>query len=519
MAGGEGAKERRRLKRLAAQEAKNKKAETPSETTKVVKDASSKNVRDNRNAKIAPNTFGGKGGKNKPNNGKKEKKPKFKKPKHLKRKLEQASTESGEAKEVIQKEIEQFEAKKIFYSKQNRGNKRQKSSNGRASDFKKEEDAVSRLNRINSNSTPFPRHEKADTEKSAMIEDDDIEMADKIEPTESSKMANSKEDTEDQVEITKDKPRTGKNESDEESNSESSDDESSDDDTNESVSSEQDEPKSEEKSGKVSNDEDDSASDSSDDSGDDSDDDSDDSEDDEPVRQRQRGRRRRGRQDTAKKIEEMEAEEKSKASTESSKKTKVEPEGKNDNDGKKRYCIGRKPVTDFVIGQTHLGKVVYVKPFGVFFDIGCHSDAFCHVSRLSDDYIESPGSKFKEGDEVANVRIVEIDRKQKRITVSLQSEARLEDERKSIEARTSRKEKRKEKSKKKPSTQSSGNFTPRFENSNVQGIPVSNKFVEKRADPPPVKKDPSTMTPAELKRARKLERRAQRRAQAEQEQS
>lgn len=516
MAGGEGAKERRRLKRLAAQEAKNKKAGTPSETTKVVKDTSSKNVRDNRNTKRGPSTFGGKGGKNKPNNGKKDKKPKFKKPKHLKRKLEQASTESGEAKEVIQKEIEQFEAKKIFYSKQNRGNKRQKSSNYRGSDSKKEEDAVSRLNRINSNSTPFPRNEKPDTEKSAMIEDDDIEMADKIEPKERSEMAGSKEDTKDQVEITKDEPRTGKNESDEESNSESSDDESSDDGTNESGSSEQDEPKSEEKSGKVSNDEDDSASDSSDDSDDDSDDDS---EDDEPVQQRQRGRRRRGRQDTAKKIEEMEAEEKSKASTESSKKTKDEPEGKNDNDGKKRYCIGRKPVTDFVIGQTHRGKVVYVKPFGVFFDIGCHSDAFCHVSRLSDDYIESPGSKFKEGDEVPNVRIVEIDRKQKRITVSLQSEARLEDERKSIEARTSRKEKRKEKSKKKPSTKSSGNSTPRFENSNVQGFPVSNKFVEKRADPPPVKKDPSTMTPAELKRARKLERRAQRRAQAEQEQS
>ena len=50
---------------------------------------------------------------------------------------------------------------------------------------------------------------------------------------------------------------------------------------------------------------------------------------------------------------------------------------------------------------------------------------------------------------------------------------------------------------------------------NDKDISVSNKFAVKRADPPPMKKDPSMMTPAELKRARKLERRAQRRAQAE----
>ena len=49
---------------------------------------------------------------------------------------------------------------------------------------------------------------------------------------------------------------------------------------------------------------------------------------------------------------------------------------------------------------------------------------------------------FKEGDVVAKARIVEIDRKQKRITISLQSDARIEDERLSIEARKSRKEKR-----------------------------------------------------------------------------
>jgi transcriptional accessory protein Tex/SPT6 len=60
-----------------------------------------------------------------------------------------------------------------------------------------------------------------------------------------------------------------------------------------------------------------------------------------------------------------------------------------------RRCIGRKPVTDFVIGNTYKGKVVYVKPFGAFIDIGCHSDGFVHVSRVHDDFVEDINSVLK----------------------------------------------------------------------------------------------------------------------------
>ena len=208
---------------------------------------------------------------------------------------------------------------------------------------------------------------------------------------------------------------------------------------------------------------------------------------------------------------------------------------------KKRYCIGRKPVTDFVVGQTYTGKVVYVKPFGVFFDIGCHSDAFAHVSRLSDDYVENPESNFKEGDDVTNIRIVEIDRRKKRITASLQSEARLEDERASVEARDKRKEKLKAKrannKDKKPNDDGNGgdggtaaevnggednkkwkrdktSSKPKMdENTNDnKNIGATNQVSN-----PVLQKDPSMMTPAELKRLRKLERRAARREQGEKE--
>ena len=93
-----------------------------------------------------------------------------------------------------------------------------------------------------------------------------------------------------------------------------------------------------------------------------------------------------------------------------------------------RRCIGRKPVTDYVIGQSYTGTVVYTKPFGIFIDIGCHSDAFCHVSQLSTTFIENPIDEFSIGAKLEKVRIVEIDRKKKRITVSLKKGAEPEPE-------------------------------------------------------------------------------------------
>ena len=109
----------------------------------------------------------------------------------------------------------------------------------------------------------------------------------------------------------------------------------------------------------------------------------------------------------------------------------------------KRYCVGRKPVTDFPIGSKHDGKLVYVKPYGIFIDIGCHSDAFCHISRIQDEYIESIDQiGYNVGDTIHNVRVVEIDRKKKRITVSLQSDKMREEELKSINDRKLRQQKR-----------------------------------------------------------------------------
>ncbi|KAL3796835.1 hypothetical protein ACHAW5_002521 [Stephanodiscus triporus] len=94
----------------------------------------------------------------------------------------------------------------------------------------------------------------------------------------------------------------------------------------------------------------------------------------------------------------------------------------------KRRCIGRKPVTDFVIGNFYSGKVRYIKPkLGSFIDIGSHSDAFCHISCSSDAFVSSVTDILKV-DDIVDARVLEIDREKKRITVSLRSEGVAENE-------------------------------------------------------------------------------------------
>ena len=237
----------------------------------------------------------------------------------------------------------------------------------------------------------------------------------------------------------------------------------------------------------------------------------------EDATMRKRGRRRRGRKSVDEQSmlrHEDTLPEKSDATSDESSKTEAPTnnvagvEKTSDSSKKtpkkddKRRCIGRKPVTDFVVGQRYSGKVVYTKQFGAFIDIGCHSDAFCHVSRLRDDYVESLNDVLSIGQEVS-ARVVEVDRKAKRITVSLQSDARIEDERASVEARRERKEKPKK-------GKRTSEATCLVENATLAPPTPPSKHHAVSAPSP---SDESMMTPAECKRARKLARRVARREQ------
>jgi len=253
-------------------------------------------------------------------------------------------------------------------------------------------------------------------------------------------------------------------------------------------------------------------------SGDTSDSDSDsDVELEEPLkRQRGRGRKRPDTADEVKTKEEGEKKETRVVVTvenQGKDAPKNEPAKKTKKTDDKRRCVGRKPVTDYSVGQRYTGKVVYIKPFGVFIDIGCHSDAFCHVSRLQDGFVDSSEVAVKEGDEV-NARVVEVDRKQKRVTVSLQTDARIEDEKASVLARKARDEKRA--NSKKMKEKKNGGFdrsaNPMIEEAVEETQDATNDLVDAEGN---FLKDESQMAPAEVKRARKLQRRAQRRTQKE----
>lgn len=164
----------------------------------------------------------------------------------------------------------------------------------------------------------------------------------------------------------------------------------------------------------------------------------------------------------------------------------------------KRRCIGRKALTDFEIGKKYTGTIVYIKPtLGLFIDINCHSDAFCHISRCTDGYVETISDEiYKVGDVLEDkVRVVNIDRKNKKITASLQMDARMEDEEKANESwrqiRAKKKAKKKNKlgEKRRNHDSDSGKNHTTFEEertSNYDNIHILEKNIEETFEEQPI---------------------------------
>ena len=64
------------------------------------------------------------------------------------------------------------------------------------------------------------------------------------------------------------------------------------------------------------------------------------------------------------------------------------------------------------------GTVRNVIDFGAFVDIGVHQDGLVHISELSDRYVKHPLDVVHVGD-VVEVRILSVDEKRKRISLSM----------------------------------------------------------------------------------------------------
>ena len=56
--------------------------------------------------------------------------------------------------------------------------------------------------------------------------------------------------------------------------------------------------------------------------------------------------------------------------------------------------------------------------FGAFVDIGVHHDGLVHISQMADRYVSDPTEVVKLHEHV-RVRVIEVDRKRERISLSM----------------------------------------------------------------------------------------------------
>ena len=77
-------------------------------------------------------------------------------------------------------------------------------------------------------------------------------------------------------------------------------------------------------------------------------------------------------------------------------------------------------IEDLRIGMILPGLVSNITAFGAFVNIGVHQDGLVHISQLADKFVSSPGDVVKLGQQVM-VRVVEVDLKRRRISLSMKS--------------------------------------------------------------------------------------------------
>lgn len=77
---------------------------------------------------------------------------------------------------------------------------------------------------------------------------------------------------------------------------------------------------------------------------------------------------------------------------------------------------------DLERGQVFEGTVTRVEPYGIFVDIGAERPGLVHVSEMGEGYVSHPNNLYKVDDAVT-VRVLEYDRKKRRIDLAVSREA------------------------------------------------------------------------------------------------
>lgn len=78
-------------------------------------------------------------------------------------------------------------------------------------------------------------------------------------------------------------------------------------------------------------------------------------------------------------------------------------------------------ITQLKPGMMLMGTVRNVADFGAFVDIGVHQDGLVHKSQLADRFVKHPLDVVKVGD-IVQVRVLEVDEKRKRISLTMKKE-------------------------------------------------------------------------------------------------
>lgn len=84
------------------------------------------------------------------------------------------------------------------------------------------------------------------------------------------------------------------------------------------------------------------------------------------------------------------------------------------------FAPGVNSMDDLVNEMKLPGIVTNVTKFGAFVDIGVHQDGLLHISQLADRFVKDPSEVVKVGQQLL-VRVLEVDSKRKRISLSLRS--------------------------------------------------------------------------------------------------
>jgi uncharacterized protein len=90
-------------------------------------------------------------------------------------------------------------------------------------------------------------------------------------------------------------------------------------------------------------------------------------------------------------------------------------------------------IKDLKPGMELVGTVRNIIDFGCFVDIGVHEDGLVHISQICSKYIKHPLEAVKVG-EVVKVRVLDVDLKRNRISLTM----RLNDEEEKKQQRNER---------------------------------------------------------------------------------